>query len=141
MSGTWKGYSRAFLSLLHSVWASAGKTQVLRVTAAGARAIARQRTHTSGGGCCLSSGIPAGAVGQSTHTWPLHMVPTLLYGTVTSFQEQMSQDSPSGNGSVKDQESTLHRSNYKTGQAYQKQPFQVTRKWPKVDKILRSVYS
>lgn len=52
----------------------------------------------SAGGSWLSSGISAGAIGQSAHTWPLHMVFVLLCGTVTGFQKQMSQDSPSNDG-------------------------------------------
>lgn len=40
-----------------------------------------------------------------------------------------------------DQESYCHRNKYKTGQPYQKQPSQVSGKWPKIEENLRSVYS
>jgi hypothetical protein len=73
-------------------------------------------THVSAGGSCLSSGISAGAVGLSTHTWPLHMVSMFLCGTVTWFQEQTSQDSPSSNDGIRISGDTLQKKKYKTGQ-------------------------
>lgn len=72
--------------------------------------------RASAGGSWLSSGISAGAIGQSAHTWPLHMVFVLLCGTVTGFQKQMSQDSPSRDDIRGNQECVLHKHENKSRQ-------------------------
>lgn len=81
-----------------------GKTQQMGLESSEG-ALAR----ASAGGSWLSSGISAGAIGQSAHTWSLHMVVVLLHGTVSGFQKQMSQDSPSNDGMRGSQECVLHK--------------------------------
>ena len=64
--------------------------------------------RASAGGGWLSSGISAGAAGQSAHTCSPHMV-LCYFVAVTGFQNQMSQDSPSNDGIRGNQECVLHK--------------------------------